>query len=76
MFYNNDSISKYDIYIIRSAFGESGSYGSRFRPRHLGHNTYKLPRRGKKDNVTPIQGPVLKNDKHFYYKRCSLNFIP
>ena len=30
MFYNNYSISKYEMHMIRNAFGECGLYGSRF----------------------------------------------
>ena len=47
-FYNNYSIIKYEIYIIRSDFGESVSYGSRFWSRFLEHNNCTGPRRGNR----------------------------
>ena len=67
-FYNTNSITKYEINIIRSSFGEARSYGSRFWSICLGNNAYTDPRRDNKENVTPIQGPVLKNDKNSLQK--------
>ena len=75
MFYNINYILKDEILIIRTAFGDYGYYGSRFRARCLGKHTYTGPRRGKRDNVIPIQGPVLKKDKHFHYKRDYFNVV-
>ena len=40
------------------------------------HNTYTGPKRGKRVNVTPVQGPVLRNDTKFNYTIGSLNVIP
>ena len=68
MSHNNYYISKDEIFIIRCAFGDSGSYGSRFGARCIVHNTYTFPRRGNKENSTPIQGPVLKITKHLLNK--------
>ena len=76
MFYNNYYISNDEIHIIKSAFGDSGSYGSRFRVIFLVNNTYTRPRRCKRDNVTPIRGPVLKNCKKIHNERYSFNLIP
>ena len=69
IFYNNDYISKYEIHIIRSAFGESGSYGSSFEEICLVQNTYTGHKILKGDNSTPIQLYLLKNDKNFMTKR-------
>ena len=75
-FHNDDSISKDEIHIIRSDFGESGSYGLSFWSICLGHNTYAGPIRGKRYNATPIKGPVLnKYDKKTHYKTYSFNVI-
>ena len=41
MFHNNYYISKDDIHITRTDFGNSVSYGSRFQSIFIGHNTYK-----------------------------------
>ena len=75
-FYNKYSISKYEIHIIIITFGNSISYGSIFQARCMGNNTYKGLRRGKRSDFTPIQRPVLKNDKNLHYKRYSFNNIP
>ena len=42
----------------------------------LEHNTNTVPRRVKRDSVTPIQGPILKNNIKFHYKIDSFNIIP
>ena len=47
-----------------------------FREIFLEHSTYIGNRRGKIDNITPIQAPVLKNDINFHFKRYSSNVIP
>ena len=73
MFYNYYYISKDEMNIIRTGFGDAGSYGSRFQSRCLGHNNYTGPRWSKKANITPIQGPVLKNGKIFHHKIDSFN---
>ena len=61
--------------MIRTTFGNSGYYGSRFWAMFLVNNTYAGTMRGKSDNVTPIQVPVLKNDK-FSLQRRLFNFFP
>ena len=43
--------------------------------KYIGNNTYTSPRRVKRDNVTPIQGPVLKNDAKYNFKIYSFNVI-
>ena len=52
--YKYYSISKDEIYIIRSSLGEYGSYGSNPRTKFPGHNSHTGPRGFKSDNVTPI----------------------
>ena len=64
-----------EINTIRRAFGSSGYYGSTLRATFIGHNTYTGPRRATRENVTPIQGPILNNDIKFYYKIYPLNTI-
>ena len=54
-FYNCYIISKDEIHTIGTDFIDSGSYGSRFQSRCLGHTTYKYPGRGKRDSITHIQ---------------------
>ena len=75
MFDNYYYISKDEMNIIRSGFGDAGSYGSRFQSRCLGHNNYTGSRWIKKANITPIQGPVLKNDAKYHFKIYSFNVI-
>ena len=62
-FYDNCSISKYGIHIIRTSFGYSKSYSSSFWSRCLVQKNYTGPIRVKRANFTPILGPVHKNEK-------------
>ena len=64
-FYNTYYIKNNEIHIIRGDFGYSGSYGSRFWERCTGHNKYTISRIDNSVNFTPIQRPVLKNEKEF-----------
>ena len=75
-FYNTYYITKDEIHIIISDFGEYGSCGSIVCEICLGKNTYTGPRTINMENSTPIQVPVLKNYKTFYYKRYYFNIIP
>ena len=61
---------------MRTDFGNSGLHGSRCWARCIGHNTYTGPKRGKRVNVIPIQGTVLRNDTKSNYTIGSLNVIP
>ena len=61
---------------MRSSFGGSVSYGSRFWGECLRQNTYTGTIRGKGENITLIQGPVLKSDKKIHYKIYYFNVIP
>ena len=74
-FNNTYSITMKKIHIIVSDLGELGSYGSRFREICMGHNNYTGHRRENRKKNTPIQGPVLKNDKILYFKRYPFNAI-
>ena len=58
-FYYPDSDSKYEINLIKTDFGKSGSYGSIVLARCLGHNTWTCLNKVKRDNATPIQGDIL-----------------
>ena len=62
--YHPYSISKNEINIIRSVFGQSVSYDSIFLAIFLVCNMYTVHRKGKIYSVTPIQGPVLKDNKN------------
>ena len=63
MFYYYYYISKDAINIIRSAFGESGSYGSKIQGKCPVQDSYTRIIRSKRSNVTPIQVLVIKIDK-------------
>ena len=76
MFYNNSSISKDEIHIIRSGFVESGTYSSRFWVTCPVHNNYTVPIRGKKDTFSLNQGPVPKNDKKSITKEIPSMLFP
>ena len=76
MFDNYYYISKDEIHIIMNDYGDYGSYSSSFRAICLGHNMYTGSRRGKIDNVTPIQETIIKNNKKIHFKIDSLNVIP
>ena len=67
MFYNTFSVSKNVIYIIRSGFGESRSYGSRFRSICLGHNTYTVSRIVKR-GILPLSKDLYWKMKKIHYK--------
>ena len=73
--YNPYNISMDEINTIRRAFGTLGYYGSTCQATFFGNNTYIGHRRAKRDNVTPIQGPILNNDTKFHYKIDPLNTI-
>ena len=64
MCYITFQITKDEMYIIISAFGDSGSYGTKFSEICLGHNLCTGPRRITMPNFTPIQGPVLINENN------------
>ena len=63
-FYNNYYITADEIHIIRSAFVESGSYGSGFREIYLVKNTYTGPRRGNRDFLPLFKDVYLKTTKN------------
>ena len=75
MFYNTYYISKDEIHIVRSDFGDSGSYSWIFWARFQGQNTYTGSRRGKRVIFVPIQVHVLKHDEN-HYRRDFFNVIP
>ena len=68
MFYYYYYISKDAINIIRSAFGESGSYGSKIQGKCPVQDSYTRIIRSKRSNVTPIQVLVIKIDKNYITK--------
>ena len=47
-----------DIEIIISAYGSSGSFGSRVRSKYIGHNTCTGRKSDFRSKPTPIHGPV------------------
>ena len=66
MFYDPYYISKGAIYIIIPDFVNSVSYGTIWRSKHIGKNTYTGPRIGKRYNVTPIWVPILKKEDNYH----------
>ena len=49
-----------DIESMNSVFGSSGSFGSRFRSKCIGNNTYTFKRRKLRSKTTPIYEPFHK----------------
>ena len=42
--FNNEQIQIADIKIMTAVYGSSGSFGSKVRPKYIGHNTYTVRR--------------------------------
>ena len=66
-YFNNKLIQIGDIEIMTSAYGPSGSFGSRLRSKDIGHNTYRGRRSNFCSKPTPIHGPVHKSDLNCLY---------
>ena len=53
--------------MMSSAYGSSGSFGSRVSSKYIGHNTYTGKRSNFCSKPTPIHGPVHKYDLNYSY---------
>ena len=71
--YKHVSISKDETNIIIIDSGKPIYYGSIIREKVIENTTYTITIRGKRDNVTPANGPALKYGINFHYKRNSFN---
>ena len=65
-----------DIEVMISAYGSSGSFGSRVRSKYIGHNTYTGRRSNLRSKPTPIHGPVQKSDLNYSYARSHFSRLP
>ena len=59
-----------------SAYGSSGSFGSRVRSKYIGHNTHIGRRSHLRSKPTPIHGPVHKSDLNYSYSRSHFSRLP
>ena len=64
-----------DIEIMISAYGLSGSFGSRVRYKYIGHNTYTDRRSNFRSKPTTINVPVHKYDLNYLYSRSHFRSI-
>ena len=65
-----------DIEIMISAYGSSGSFGSRVWSKSIGHNTYKGRRITFRSKPTPINAPVHKSDFNHSYSISHFSRLP
>ena len=68
-YFNDENFQIDDIEIITATYGSSGSFGSKVRPKYIGHNTYTVRRSNLHSKPTPIHGPVHKHDLNYSYSR-------
>ena len=59
-----------------SAYGSSGSFGSRVRYKSIGHNTYTGRRSNFRSKPTPIHGQVKKSDLNYSHSRSHISRLP
>ena len=62
--------------MMNSAYGLSGSFGSRVRYKYIEHNTYTGRRSNFCSKPTPIYGPVHKSDLNYSYSRSHFSRLP
>ena len=61
---------------MNGAYGLSGSFGSIFRSKAIGHNTCKSRWINLRSQSTPIYGPVHKSDLYLLYLRSHFSCLP
>ena len=59
-----------------SAYGSSGSFGSRVRSKYIGYNTYTGIISHFCSKPSPIHGPVNKSDMNCSYLRSHFSKLP
>ena len=65
-----------DIDIMSAAYGSSGSFGLRVRPKYNGHNTYTCRRSNLYSELKLIHGTVHKSDLNYSYLRSHFSRLP
>ena len=60
-YFNNKQIQIKYVVLMNSAYGSSGSFGSRVGSKYIVHNTYTGKRINLRSKPTPIHGPVHKS---------------
>ena len=68
-YFNTKQVQIGDIEIMISAYGLSGSFGSRVRSKSIGHNTYAGKRSNFRSKPTPTHGLVKKSDFNYSHSR-------
>ena len=75
-YFNQEEIQTRDVVLMDVAYGSSISFGSRIRPKCIGHNIYT----GRRSNVcskpTSIHGPVNKYDLNFSNSKSHFSCLP
>ena len=74
-YFNTKQVQIGDIEIMISAYGLSGSFGSRVRSKSIGHNTYAGKRSNFRSKPTPIHGPFHKYDLDYSYSRSYFSIL-
>ena len=64
------------LYLIILHIVQSGSFGSIFRSKYIGNNTYIGRRINSRSKPTPIHGPVIKSILKFLYSRIHFDWLP
>ena len=59
-----------------SAYGSTGSFGSRVRSKYIGHTTYTFRISNFRSKPIPIHGPVHKSDLNYSYSRSHFSRSP
>ena len=61
---------------MTSAYGSSGSFGSRVRYKSIGHNTFIGRRSNFRSKTTPINGPFQKYGLNYSYSINHFSSLP
>ena len=75
-YFNTEKNQIGDIDITTSAYGSSGSFGSRVGSKYIGNNTYTRRRSNFNSKPAPINGPVKFFDLNYSYSRIHFSRLP
>ena len=75
-YFNIEQIQIGNIDVMISAYGLSGSFGSRIRYKSIGHNTYPCIRGNLRLEPIPFHGTLHKSDPNYLYWRNQLIRLP
>ena len=75
-YFNNEPIQIIDVILMNSAYGLSGSFGSRVRSKSIGHNTYTGRRSNLLSKTKPIHEPVKQYELNFSYSISHFSWLP